>query len=146
VSPFLDSTPRPLEEWIKEPRLEQEQHLHTLKPAPEVDAIIERKSEKDAEAAIQGFIHKMTVKLYGILDQKGDFVSVTVTGGLCDNTMVFSFTDGSCFTVTNDIILNRSIYNTLFNQYPTRFTDVTLRGTKCLKGISEAWMKKNFKA
>ncbi len=146
LSNFLDSEPRPSSEWINESPRDREQLRYTLKA--DYEAIIERKAERDAEEAIQSFIGKMTRKLKGILDQKGDFKQVIVDGNLGSNSMVFLFDDRSCFTVTNDIITNHSIYGLPFNQYPTRFTRVKLRpATQAphLDGISEAWMKKNFK-
>lgn len=147
VGLFLNSESRSYLEWSQDTK-PQEQHRYSLKTMGEVDAIIERRSEKEAEEAIQGFIHKMTGKLCGILDQKTDFNFCQVQGSLGQNSLVFVFNDKSTFTVVNDIIVNTSVLGTPFNQYPTRFTNVRIHehGTKyAMKGISEAWMKKNFR-
>lgn len=126
------------------------QLTYTLKPVAEVDAIVERQSEQDAEDAIQSFIAKMTKKFCGILDAKADFVSCRVTGTLNQNTLRFEFADGSGFTVINDIIINRSFLGTVFNQFPCRFTGVRLVSPTLplvtLTRVSEAWMKRNFKS
>lgn len=146
VSRFLETSHRPVAEVLalatSDDRL-NEQLRHSLKV--NWQEIAHNKAEKEAEDAIQGFITKMTAKLFGILDAKGDFEAVTVTGTLGQNTLFFSFTDGSCFTLTNDIIIKTSPLGKVHNQYPTRFSKVTLRGAHDLRGISEAWMKKNFK-
>ncbi len=152
VTPFLDSVNVPYGELSAKAHLtpyqrSSEQLRYSVKP--NVEELIQKRAESEAELAIQSFIGKMTRKLKGILDQKGDFQSVTVKGNLGSNSMVFTFVDGSSFTVTNDIIINHSVYGLPFNQYPTRFSRVNLRpGTQMswgLDGISEVWMKKNFK-
>lgn len=146
VGLFLDSEHRPAREWMHLPHKEQEQSRYFLKPAAEVDAIIERRSEKEAEEAIQSFVCKMSKKLQGILDAKGDFVSVEVHGSLGQNCMTFKFADECRFTVVNDIIINHSCLGTPFNQYPTRFTSVMAPGKQWHGNLSEAQVKKLFKS
>lgn len=151
VTPFLDSESVSFAEVDAMKHLtpyqrSSEQSRYSVKP--NVEQLIEKRAESEATDAIACFVAKMTGKLKGILDQKGDFQMVKVQGSLGSNSLLFQFVDGSCFTVTNDIIINHSIYGLPFNQYPTRFTRVSLRpGTelKGMDGISEAWMKKNFK-
>jgi hypothetical protein len=152
ITPFLDSVSVSFVELATMIHLtpyqrSTEQVRYSVKPNAE--ELVEKRAETEAETAVQSFIGKMTGKLKGILDQKGDFQSVTVQGSLGSNSMLFQFMDGSCFTVTNDIIINHSVHGLPFNQYPTRFSRVNLRpGTQMswgLEAISEAWMKKNFK-
>ena len=153
ISRFLDTSRRTWDEQHAIPNLTPwqyscEQLRYFLKA--DAQAIAERKAEQEAEDAIQGFIRKMSAKLQGILDAKGDFEQVEVNGYLGRNTLHFTFVDGSAFTVVNDIIIKASCLGKVHNQYPTRFTNVVLRGMGGglgggMKGISEAWMKRNFK-
>jgi hypothetical protein len=154
ISYFLANEYRRADEWMNLPGLtpfqrSSEQLKYSLRP--DYEASIKLRAEKLAKEAIEGFVTKMTRKLFGILDAKGDFKAVEVRGTLGQNSLFFAFEDGSCFTLINDIVILRSSLGKVFNQYPTRFTNVTwhgsveINGGKNMKGLSEAWMKKNFK-
>jgi hypothetical protein len=120
-------------------------HTNTYTVKLDAKAIFEKRAEKEADATVASYIEKMTKKLTGIVDAKGDLRNIQVVGeSLLWHTLDFAFDDGSKFSVTNSMIINHSVHGLPFNQFPTRFHDVVLRGEATIK-MSEAQMKKTFK-
>jgi hypothetical protein len=99
----------------------------TLKP--NFRDILRNKAHQDADYAQRMFLYKNVTKLAVIMEAKGDFTHKIIDGRVnsagFQGEIVFTFSDGSRFTVRNKVIVNVSVHNRAFNQFPTTFHNVT---------------------
>lgn len=98
---------------------------------------------------VDSFVTKNASKLALILQKKEvpkehSIVKTNVRNGLVENTMKFSFNDGSEFTIQSSVIYKYSKTGKLFFQYPTRFKSVKLADGSMMRMPSEEKMIKEF--
>lgn len=98
---------------------------------------------------VDSFVTKNASKLALILQKKEApkehrIVKTNIRNGLVENTMKFSFNDGSEFTLESSVIYKYSKTGRLFFQYPTRFKNVKLADGSMMKMPSEEKMIKEF--
>lgn len=104
--------------------------------------------KKIAENLRYAFVHKNTYKLSLIARTKGNFQAGRVTkvnmatdfGG----EMLFTFTDGSKFTVRNKTVFKVSPLGRPYEQYPTTFHDVVMPDGSAMGTPSEKRMVEVF--
>ena len=93
-------------------------------------AILLQRAEADADFAQRMFLYKNVEKLAVIMENKGEFTYKIQHGTVnCQGfqgEIVFTFADGSHFMVRNKVIINTSVHDRSFYQYPTTFHNVTL--------------------
>jgi hypothetical protein len=111
------------------------------------DVTIANYAVRNAKEILEAFIEKNLVKLTSIVSRKGDFADAEVLRGIrrggLQGTIKVNFTDGSHFTVDNNIVFVENQFGTRFNRFPTTFHNVSLRGTK-MKNPSEKKMNEVF--
>lgn len=105
---------------------------------------------KTADEIRTHFVHKNFRKIASIIEGKGDTylngtaVESTVDLNGLEGTFYFTFSDESCFTVVNKVVLSYSVYGKPFNRFPLTFHDVRLPGNKKMARPSEERMNKVF--
>lgn len=109
----------------------------------DAEEFVNRQIQLAVEGVMSGFMHKMTEKLEGIIKDR-ELVEATANGGIWTSDVVFNFKDGGRFTLTNRIEMAVSSKGTVFNRYPSRFTNVWLNAETKMAQPSEAKMKKEF--
>lgn len=94
---------------------------------------------RDAEQEFAGFRQKMFLKLSGILTGcKIPFdVELVYDNSLDQNIIRFNFSEGSHFSMYNDVKVNYSKFHKPFYQYPTLFKNVELSSGVSEKLVSE---------
>jgi len=115
---------------------------------PESDFRDRARSEavRAADEAREDFVYKNTARISEISRRKGSMPTATITkatGGGRGNyggEILFSFDDGSSFTLRNKTIWKRSPLGLVFAQFPTTFHDVKLPDGKAMTSPSEARM------
>lgn len=90
-------------------------NFRVVKPQAEIDALIDAKAKKDTEQYFDGWIMKLAVKIGSVVTE------ASVVGNLwMHSILTVKVEDGSTQVWKTQCIINRSIYNKLFNQFPTR--------------------------
>jgi len=111
--------------------------------------IMIRIATEDADAIREMFVYKNLTKIDSILDAKGNFASAQVLGreiemGALRGTLRFAFTDGSGFTVINNVVWSHSVYGKPFQRFPLTFHDVVLADGTTMPRPSEQRMNTVF--
>ncbi len=147
IKPFLTSVPRPREEYANQGYFlkggfTREEHVYSV--SPDAPAMIAKQAAEEAEAAISSFVAKTGRKLNGIAENMGNMTKASLHGNTTlQNTIRLEFADNSSFNMESDIIINHSVHGKPFNQFPSRFSNVILRGAS-VEAASEAKVKKLF--
>lgn len=123
-------------------------------PTAQTFAAIESRSQRDSLE--QQFLYKNIRKLSQIVELKGNLskievlpakpVKVRAGSGTLEAGFVFSFDDGSRFTVVNKIVTKYTETGKPFEQFPTTFHDVLKADGTKMKFPSEEKMVKEFTA
>jgi hypothetical protein len=109
------------------------------------DEIIQASAEQFAADMVIQFIHKVGMKLSGIVEKKNGTHTVSITGGtLRDYWMSFKFADGASFDVQSQVVWKVSVNGVHFPQFPTCFRNVILSNGAKMELPSEAKMKESF--
>lgn len=94
------------------------------KRIPDWQEKIQKEAEKAAKAEVDGFKHKMALKLGAVIDKKGG-AEIRVIGETVDsNSIWFKFPDGSSFEIRTQQVLSHSVLGKLFARYPSTFHSV----------------------
>jgi hypothetical protein len=107
------------------------------------------KATREADDIRNAFVHKNFRKIASIIEAKGNYATGTVQShniymhGLT-GTLVFSFHDGSRFTVVNQVVYVVNQYGTAFNRFPLTFHDVVMADGKPMGRPSEERMNTIF--
>lgn len=122
----------------------QYSHIVHRAPAAVINAAIEKESEYMTEMFHSAFIKKNTEKFTGIIKHRViDKIHHKISPHLTGEMIVF-FVDNASFRVSFSIITKVSNKGTWFNQFPTRFHDITLPDGTKIKSPSEARIKAEF--
>lgn len=129
----------------------QRDHWSKASLRPDAAARLGALAAETADALRAQFVCKNLAKVGGIVDAKGNLQGVQVVGHAVDlagmtGTLAFSFADGSGFTVALSVIVNTSINGKEFNQFPLRFSRVTLPDGSTMALPSEKKMNEVFAA
>lgn len=112
---------------------------------PNTDEIIKARAEQFGQDMVTAFIHKVGMKLSGIVNKKDGSHKVSIRGGsLKDYWMHFTFADGAHFDVQSQVVWKRSINGVQFPQFPTCFRNVVKSDGSKMELPSEAKMKESF--
>jgi hypothetical protein len=114
-------------------------------PQQRLDKLI----DNNVRDIVDGFISKNASKLALILQKKGtpkahSIDRTNIRNGMVENTMNFTFNDGSAFTLESSVVYKYSPMGKLFFQYPTRFRDVRMADGSRMKTPSEEKMIREF--
>jgi len=113
------------------------------------DARVKRLIDNNVTDIVNGFVGKSAAKLALILQKKGmpkshDIVRTNIRNGMVENSMKFTFEDGSSFTLESSVVYKYSQMGKLFFQYPTRFKNVRHTDGTSMKMPSEKKMIEEF--
>lgn len=112
-------------------------------PQNEIDALLEKEASYAVDMFYTGFINKNVKKFDDILKGRNIKSKKCNLNGLCGYVNVVLENNAS-FTASFDVITKLSSKNKLFNQFPTRFTNVIFEDGSPMKSPSESKMKKLF--
>lgn len=120
-----------------------------LELIPDADKRIDTLIVNSVNDIVDGFIAKNSLKLAQVLEKKDEptssqIIRTNIRNGKVENTMKFTFSDGSAFTLDSSVVYKRSPNGKLFFQYPTRFKDVVLSDGSKMTSPSEEKMIKEF--
>lgn len=120
-----------------------------LELIPNADQRINKLIDDSVNNIVDGFIAKNSSKLAQVLQKKdaptsSQIIRTNIRNGKVENTMKFTFSDGSAFTLDSIVVYKRSPTGKLFFQYPTRFKGVILPDGSKMRSPSEEKMIKEF--
>lgn len=105
-------------------------------------------AERTASELRAGFVSKNTFKLGRIVNTKQGLKDAKIlsinSGPDYGGELMFSFNDGSSFTVRNKTVVKQNMHGTVFAQYPTTFHDVKLPDGSKMSSPSEKRMVEVF--
>ena len=123
---------------------------NTFTLIPGYKKVIQKAAVESSEAMQKEFLFKNAAKLGSIVQAKNvalkkpKILSLTASRGTYEGDVLFTFKDGSSFTVRNKVVLKMNAYGTFFNQFPTTFHDVILPNGKAMGLPSEERMNTVF--
>lgn len=110
--------------------------------------IAKERAESQAVEIRDAFVGKNTFKLGRIVNSKGDLKEGKVlsinSGADYGGELMFTFNDGTSFTVRNKTVIKQNMHGTVFAQYPTTFHDVVLPDGSKMSSPSEKRMVEVF--
>jgi hypothetical protein len=110
---------------------------------------INKEAKEACDNLIDGFVHKSTRKLAGIVNKKGNLKDAKLKNtnhsrGKIECDIICTFGDGSSFTMNNQVVGSYSKYGNHFYRYPSTFRSVKFsNGTSMTKPSIEK-MEKEF--
>jgi hypothetical protein len=114
-------------------------------PKPDLDKHVHAEAMRIADETREAFVLKNTARISEIAKRKGSTPSAKLLhigeglGGY-GGEILFTFPDGSHFTLRNKTIWKQSSGGLVFAQFPTTFHNVVLPGNKKMASPSEARM------
>lgn len=88
------------------------------------EEVVHNQAKKTAQDTIDGFKHKMALKLGAVIDKKGG-AEIKVIGSTVDNNSLwFKFPDDSSFEIRTQQVISISVLGKMFARYPSTFHSV----------------------
>lgn len=111
---------------------------------PDVESFSRKKANEISHIIMAKFQAKMYDKLSGFLTELGKDFDVSYKGRLRTNEIHFKFTDGSRFSIRNQIVSHYKYPGGYYYSYPSTFHDAYLANNVKISQPSEYTIKKAF--
>jgi hypothetical protein len=132
---------------IFDKRYKDAKYVVSLKPAHKT--ILKKIVDTNVEDVVSGFVNKTTSKIALLFKKKSkvkqhQILNTRVNNGLVENTMRFSFDDGSSFDLVSAVVYGYTQGGKLFIRFPSRFTNVIMSDGSPMPSPSEEKMLEQF--
>ncbi len=142
---------RPDKDWAGKWSDQELKYSHLFNYSPteikiksDAETIARKQAIENSEAIKKNFQAKMYDKLSGFLTELGKEFDITYKGKMRVNDIYFKFTDGSRFSIRNQIVSHFRWPGGFYYSYPTTFHDAYLPNGVKINQPSEYTIKKAF--